>query len=349
LPNEKRAREALDRLHLNINLDQSEGARSPRLFCELVEHYRRTELATDNDQKTYSTKECYRVYLVNWILPRWGEYTLAHMEELAPIHVEEWLRTIRRTRGTRAKIRNILSAVCSYALRRRWMKTNPIHGVRQSAKRERIPMPLTAEELQRLFGEVGLRDRVLLMLDVPTGMRRGELLAIQWRDIDFRERTLSIRRSIWQQHVGPTKTIESEKTMPLDDEIIGDLLRWRAETPYAQDEDWVFASPRMHGRQPLWPEAIMRAHIARAAKRAGITKRIAWHVFRHTFSTLLAKNNEDVKTVQSLMRHANSRITMDIYTHPISSKQRQAQSRVVEMILPKDGRTQIASIQGGTA
>src|ERR1700730_7559726 len=58
------------------------------------------------------------------------------------------------------------------------------------------------------------------------------------------------------------------------------------------------------------------------------------HIF--TFSTLLAENDEDVKTVQSLMRHANSNITMNIYTHPVSSKKRRAQSKVVGMILPED-------------
>ena len=45
---------------------------------------------------------------------------------------------------------------------------------------------------------------------------------------------------------------------------------WREETPYGADSDFIFASARMHGRQPLWPEALMRNHIASAAKRAGI-------------------------------------------------------------------------------
>jgi len=58
------------------------------------------------------------------------------------------------------------------------------------------------------------------------------------------------------------------------------------------------ASP-LKGRQPLWPEAIQRNYIRPAAERAKITKHISWHVFRRTFSTLLAENDEDVKTVQS--------------------------------------------------
>jgi integrase len=94
-------------------------------------------------------------------------------------------------------------------------------------------------------------------------------------------------------------------------------LRWRGETRYAKEGDWIFASNRMKGRQPLWPEAIMRNYIRPAAQRAQITNRSPG-----TYSTLLAENDEDVKTVQSLMRHANSNITMNIYTHAVSSKKR---------------------------
>src|SRR5260370_13879078 len=260
---------------------------------------------------------------------------LSRMENGSAFHVEEWLSPMSRGRGTKAKIRNIMSAVCSHAVRYGWMTSNPIGAVRQSAKRERVVVPLAAEEVQKLFAHLGPRERTLVLMDVPTGMRRGEVLATQWCDIDFDKRTLNIRKSIWQQHLGPVKTEESEKVMPLDDEMITDLLRSRRETRYAKEGDWIFASNRMKRRQPLWPEAIMRNYIRPAAQRAQITKSITWHVFRHTFSTLLAEDDEDVKTVQSLMRHANSNITMNIYTHAVSRNRRRAQQKVVEMILPE--------------
>ncbi len=117
--------------------------------------------------------------------------------------------------------------------------------------------------------------------------------------------------------------------------MVADLLAWRRETPYAQEGDWVFASSRKRGKQPLWPEAVLRNHLRPAALKAGITKHISWHTFRHTFSTLLAQNGEDVKTVQSMMRHANPRLTLEVYTHAVDAKKRQAQSKVVEMILPR--------------
>jgi integrase len=60
---------------------------------------------------------------------------------------------------------------------------------------------------------------------------------------------------------------------------------------------------------------------------------------RHTFGTLLKDNGEDVKTVQELLRHANSRITLDVYTQAVNSTKRAAQSKVVRMMVPGVGKT----------
>ena len=72
-----------------------------------------------------------------------------------------------------------------------------------------------------------------------------------------------------------------------------------------------------------------------AAKRAGITKWVRFHTFRHTCSTLLKANGEDVKVVQELMRHANVSTTMNIYTKALTSAKREAQSRVVDVLLDR--------------
>jgi hypothetical protein len=70
---------------------------------------------------------------------------------------------------------------------------------------------------------------------------------------------------------------------------------------------------------------------------------IVWHTFRHSFGTILKANGEDVKTVQELLRHANSRITLDVYTQATTTNKRAAQSRVVKMMVPNLGET-----KGGT-
>jgi hypothetical protein len=77
------------------------------------------------------------------------------------------------------------------------------------------------------------------------------------------------------------------------------------------------------------------------------TKHISWHVFRHTFSTLLIKNGEDVKTVQSMMRHQNARVTLEAYTDTVTDKKRMAQSRIVASILPRDAKALIVPVGGG--
>ncbi len=66
-------------------------------------------------------------------------------------------------------------------------------------------------------------------------------------------------------------------------------------------DDYVFASETMRGKQPYWPDNLMKRHIRPVARANGIHKNIGWHTFRHTFGTLLKANGEDVKTVQELL------------------------------------------------
>jgi len=73
-------------------------------------------------------------------------------------------------------------------------------------------------------------------------------------------------------------------------------------------------------------------------KQLGIHKQIGWHTFRHSFGTLLKANGEDVKTVQELLRQANSRITLGVYTQAVNSNKRAAQSKVVRMIVSDVGQ-----------
>jgi site-specific recombinase XerD len=87
---------------------------------------------------------------------------------------------------------------------------------------------------------------------------------------------------------------------------------------------------------PFWPNAVLQKIIRPAALRAGINKRVGWHTFRHTFSTMLIANGENVKVVQELMRHANSRCTLEVYSQARIMAKRQAQQRVMRMIFPEE-------------
>ncbi|MGD0938613.1 MAG: relaxase domain-containing protein [Terracidiphilus sp.] len=216
--------------------------------------------------------------------------------------------------------------------------SNPIKLVRQSAKREKVPDVLELAELQILLSRLSVRERTLVLLDAATGLRVSELLAIRWSDVDFENLELRVTRSIWHQVVGRCKTEASAKPVPMDDYMAEDLLNWRRLSPYPLADDYVFASPTMRGAQPYWPDNLMKRHILPVAREAGIHKNIGWHTFRHSFATLLKANGEDVKTVQELLRHATSRITLDVYTQAVNSTKRAAQSKVVKMMVSDVGQ-----------
>jgi integrase len=141
-------------------------------------------------------------------------------------------------------------------------------------------------------------------------------------------------RAIVCQHVGPLKTAASQKPVPMDARLSALLLDWRGRCPYNQDSDYVFASAETHGAQPLWPSSAMSKHVRFAAKVAGVTKHVRWHMFRHSLATLLKGNGEGVKTVRESLRQADSRVTLDVYTQGLMPLKRAVQRKVIEAIGP---------------
>ena len=174
----------------------------------------------------------------------------------------------------------------------------------------------------------------MVFLDAATGLRRSELLALKWEDVDFERLHIKVRRSIYLSVVGNCKTEASRKPVPMDLTLASELWSWKQDCGYRQPSDWLFASPHSRGRNPYWPDIVLSRVIRPAAARAGIRTRIGWHTFRHSFSSMLIANGENVKVVQELMRHASCRCTLEIYSQARIQAKREI-TRVVEMILPK--------------
>jgi integrase len=97
---------------------------------------------------------------------------------------------------------------------------------------------------------------------------------------------------------------------------------------------------------PPWPDTLVVRFLQPAAKRSGITKRVEFHTFRHTYSTLLKANGEDIKIVQELMRHANITTTMNVYTKALTPAKREAQGRVVDVLLDRSRVAGNRSVEG---
>jgi integrase len=320
-PTRKAAMQSCELLRANIN----RASRVPRTVAELVSHYQQNELPN----KTPYTGEVYAGYLKTRILPKWSEQSLSDVRTVA---VEAWLGTLPLANGTRAKLRNLMHALFNHAMRWEFFDRNPITLVRQSAKRERVPEVLTAEEIGKLLSELREPWRTAVYVAVTTGLRVSELLALKWADVNFTAGEIRLSRGIVRQYIGEMKTEASRKPVPMDAGLADVLTHWRGIAPYNQDGDYIFASPDKRGQQPYWPNAAMEDHIRPAALRAGISKRVGWHTMRHTFGTLVNSEGADVATTQALMRHANASITMDKYVQAVTPAKRNAQSRIVKML-----------------
>lgn len=340
-PTEELAHAAVNGLRTCINENRNRQPEQPILIADLIDHYLATELAERTDWRSHATRIVYRDYLTRWIKPYWGSMNIRDIRTVA---VEKWLRQLQRQDGvalansTKAKIRNLMSVLFNHAIRYEWLEQgkNPIRLVRQSAMRQLTPEVLEAHEIQGLLAQLESPFQIMVLLDVTTGLRRSELFALKWSDVDFMNLTIDIKRSIFEGIIGNCKTEASRRPVPLSLDVAADLWLWKERTGYSKPDDWIFASSRGKGKKPYWPNTLLKKIIRPAAVRAGIKKRIGWHTFRHTYSTMLIANGENVKVVQELMRHANSRTTLDVYSQAKIGAKREAQQRIVQMILPDD-------------
>ena len=342
-PNIEEAWQASNGLRVSINEARNRQREQLVTVADLIDHYTRMELTGDSSDggKSHATRTVYRNFLARWVRPAWGSLNIRAVRATA---VEQWLRQLMRADGgplapsTKAKIRNVMSVVFNHAIRHEWLEQgkNPILLVRQGAKRQTIPEYLEPEELRALLSQLDHCFRVMVLLDAATGLRRSELLALKWEDVDFERLQINVRRSIYLNVVGNCKTEASRKPVPLDLTLASELWTWKQDSAYGQPNDWVFASPHSRGKNPYWPDILLSRVVRPAALRAGIQKHIGWHTFRHSFSTMLMANGENVKVVQELMRHANCRCTLEIYSQARLQAKRDAQHRVVEMIIPRE-------------
>ncbi len=323
------ARKMVAGLRREININDVRIRRESIKLADLSRHFQQRELADRNPRISYSTKKAYAGYLEKWIDPRWGEYRLL---DVRAVEVESWLKSLNRAAGTRCKIRNVMSLLFNHGRRHDLCDRNPIEWVRQGAKRRTAPDILTSDEVQELLANLRFREQTLVLMAVTTGLRRSELFALKWRDVDFQAKQIHVTRSIVQNVIGVCKTETSQKPVPAHDDLVKTLREWHRQTPYQSSESWVFASPVNQGRWPFLAQEIMRRHIIPVARKLGITKRIGWHTFRHTYSTLLRSTGAELKIMQELLRHSTIGVTLDTYTQAVTTEKRNAQEAVVALL-----------------
>jgi len=311
----------VEAFRLKINCD-APAHLEPITVGGLVERYIKEELPD-----RYSTQRSYLSVMNRWIKPKWGEYLLAQVKAVA---VEQWLRSLELAPKTKVHIRNLMHLIYENARRWELADRNPIELVRQRGRRLSIPRVLRLEEVQALLVQLEEPYRTMVLVAICLGLRVSEIMGLRWGDFDWENQTVLVQRSVVHGRVGDTKTEYSRRPMPLDPALAGALWSWRERSMYPMESDWVFANSQ---GKPRWQESILEDHLKPAATTAEIGK-IGWHTFRHTYSTMLRSLGVDVKVQQELLRHADIQTTMNIYTQAVSDAKREANSKVVRMVLP---------------
>lgn len=161
-----------------------------------------------------------------------------------------------------------------------------------------------------------------ILLCLYTGLRLGELCALQWTDLDFQSMTLTVNRTVqrvaMQGHVSKTilmetdpKSESSKRIIPMTDEVMGILSRLKENHLY------VFGKEK-----PMDPRT-MQYRFKMILKMAGIDDR-NFHILRHTFATNCVENGMDAKSLSEILGHSDVKITLNRYVHPtMDSKRKQ--------------------------
>lgn len=177
-------------------------------------------------------------------------------------------------------------------------------------------------------GTLVYRYAPLLIFLLNTGLRRGELLALKWSDIDFEKRIVKIRRNLYKVRVfgenytgkskyvfteGLPKTKSGIRDVPLNQKAIDALLCYKENCEKCGSQHEYIA--RTSGDQPLAPAAFSHV-IKRVLQCSSIeVERYSLHCFRHTFATRLIRAGVELKQVSEWLGHSSSRTTIEVYQH----------------------------------
>ena len=201
------------------------------------------------------------------------------------------------------------------------IRMNPAVGCKLPPKKAREMQVLTREEIQRFLIHAKAEGYFeLFLLELTTGLRRGELLGLKWEDLDLERGDLRVKRQIARINgevvEAPLKTKNAYRTLPLAKDTIDVLNQQKKKVGSCP---WVFPSPT---GGPMSPDSVLHM-LHRVLKRAGLP-RVRFHDLRHTFATLALQTGVDVKTVSGMLGHYSAGFTLDTYAHVTTSAQRRA-------------------------
>ncbi|MBX5464296.1 MAG: site-specific integrase [Clostridia bacterium] len=268
-------------------------------------------------------------------LPRLGAIRL---ERLSTGHiqrgVDELLAAGEVTPAGARKVLVALHAALEFARHMRWLSVNPAEGIEVGRPAEHVADVLTEEQVERLLEAArGTQWEVPVWLAARCGLRVGEIVALERRDVDLRHRRVTVQRSMQRSgQVGPTKSGRS-RIVELASEEATYLDSWRRRQ----------AALRLQAGRWEHPELVVtgpegrRIHVAspthavrKLALRAGLPP-ISMHDLRHTHGSILLARGWDLAAVSERLGHTSVAFTARVYVHVLPGRQRaliEAQERM---------------------
>lgn len=194
------------------------------------------------------------------------------------------------------------------------IRVNPAVGCKLPPKKAREMQVLTREEIQRFLIQAKAEGYFeLFLLELTTGLRRGELLALQWDDLNLETGELQVTKQVYRTKedgllISQPKTKSSIRTVSLPPPLLNILKEYKESVNFR----WMFPAP-VKEDSPLDP-AYIRTRLHLILEHAQC-KQIRFHDLRHTFATIALGNGMDVKTLSAMLGHVSAATTLDIYTH----------------------------------
>ena len=223
-------------------------------------------------------------------------------------------------------IHTTLHAALNKAVEEKLIFRNPADSCKLPPAKSREMKVLTPEEIQRLLiqaKEDGCYE--LLLLELATGLRRGEILALHWDDLNFRTGALRVERQVHRVKgelvVSPPKTKAGNRTVLLPAPVLNVLQSYK-QTVRSR---WMFHSP-VKEDAPMDPAAV-RKRLQTVLDRAEC-KRLRFHDLRHTFATASLEHGMDIKTLSTIIGHVSSTTTLNTYAHITDAMRQNAADKI---------------------
>jgi integrase len=274
----------------------------------------------------HSTQKNHRHIMEKHLIPRLGDLALSDVTTQTIQSYVTHLTKVGYAPKTIDHIHDVLSAILRSAVKWGHLQANPTGGVEMPRlKTVRPKWALTIDQASALASQLPwLLPRTLVGLALLTGLRRGELFALRWWDLDEPNRCLRVRTAVYEGVFDDPKTTASLRTIPLPDAALELLTAWKARAKRTAAQELIFST--VSGK-PISPNNVLRRWIWPACQAADL-QRVTWLTFRRTYSSWAHDKGVPAKVVAQMMGHTKVDTTMNVYTQVLDGAARSAADRV---------------------